>query len=126
MRNYLTKELVADLDLYLYEQREDELVVVEKDFETIRDRLVDSLVNHGHPIIVVADGDYAGRRELYLRHEWTGRGSTWRTPRRRWSTSSASGAAASTWSRARDPRRGEPQPLVLSYDPREGHSRRGG
>src|SRR3954452_2998386 len=31
IRNYLTKDLVADLDLYLYEQRGDDLVIVEKD-----------------------------------------------------------------------------------------------
>jgi stage V sporulation protein R len=127
VRNYLTKELVADLDLYLYEQREDELVVVEKDFETIRDALVDSLVNHGHPRIVVADGDYAGNRELYLRHEWEGQGldlahaeKALEHVQRLW------GRRVHLETRARNARRGEPAPLVLSYDPREGHSKRGG
>lgn len=70
IRNYLTQELVDDLDLYLYDRRGDELVIVEKDYEAIRDKLVQSLTNRGHPRIVVADGDYRRNRELYLRHEY--------------------------------------------------------
>ena len=74
LRNYLTKELVDDLDLYLYEQQGDELVVTEKNFEKVRDALVASLQHYGHPSIAVTDGDYRGNRELYLRHEYEGQG----------------------------------------------------
>lgn len=72
IRNYLTKELVEDLDLYLYERVGHEWVVVEKDWEKVRDGLVSRLVNCGYPYIVVEDGDYGRRGELYLKHCYEG------------------------------------------------------
>lgn len=72
IRNYLTKELVEELDLYLYERVGDEWVVVEKDWEKVRDGLVSRLVNCGYPYIVVEDGDYGRRGELYLKHCYEG------------------------------------------------------
>jgi stage V sporulation protein R len=68
IRNYLTQELVDDLDLYIYKQEGDELKVVEKDFRKIRDMIVTGMSNFGHPYIVVEDGDYHNARELFLRH----------------------------------------------------------
>jgi stage V sporulation protein R len=68
IRNYLTQELVDDLDLYIYKQEGDELKVVEKDFRRIRDMIVAGMSNFGHPYIVVEDGDYHRARELYLKH----------------------------------------------------------
>ncbi|CAN5487731.1 SpoVR family protein [soil metagenome] len=72
VRNYLTQELVENLDLYFAERQGDELVVTEKDWESVRDRLVDQLVDFGIPTITAEDADYRGNRELYLRHHWTG------------------------------------------------------
>ena len=72
VRNYLTKELVDDLDLYFAEREGDELVVTEKNWEVVRDRLVDQLVDYGIPTITAEDADFNGNRELYLRHHWTG------------------------------------------------------
>lgn len=72
LRNYLTRELCDDLDLYVYGQQGDDLVVTEKDWEKVRDMLVADLTMHGRPLIVVDDGDYRGNRELYLRHSWEG------------------------------------------------------
>jgi stage V sporulation protein R len=72
IRNYLTKELVEDMDLYLYQRVGDELVIVEKSWEEVRDRLVNQLVTHGFPRIYVRDGDYSGNLELYLEHAWDG------------------------------------------------------
>ncbi len=72
LRNYLTKELVEELDLYVYKKVGDKWVIVEKDWEVIRDNLVGRLVNHGMPYIVVEDGDYKGNGELYLKHCFEG------------------------------------------------------
>jgi len=47
-------------------------VVVEKDWQKIRDMLVASMTNFGVPYIVVEDGDYRRNRELYLRHCYEG------------------------------------------------------
>ena len=73
LRNYLTKELVEELDLYIYQVEGDQLVVVEKDWEKIRDMIVGSMTNFGVPYVQVEDGDYRKARELYLRHVYEGR-----------------------------------------------------
>lgn len=72
LRNYLTKELVEELDLYLYERVGNEWVVVEKDWEKVRDSLISRLLNCGHPYIVIEDADYDRRGELYLKHSYEG------------------------------------------------------
>lgn len=72
LRSYITEQLVDDLDLYIYKQEKDELVVVEKNWERVRDTIVQSLTNFGYPYIVVEDGDYRGNRELLLKHRYEG------------------------------------------------------
>lgn len=72
LRNYLTAELVRELDLYIYRLEGNEWKIVEKDWEKVRDALVASLTNFGVPYIVVEDGDYRRNRELYLRHCFEG------------------------------------------------------
>lgn len=73
LRNYMTKELVEDLDLYLYRLENNKWVVVEKDWEKVRDNIVTSMTNFGQPYIVVEDGDYSKNGELYLKHLIEGR-----------------------------------------------------
>jgi len=73
LRNYLTEDLVEELDLYIYRREGDEWVIVEKDWRKVRDALVDSMTNFGFPYIVVEDGDHRGNRELYLKHRFEGR-----------------------------------------------------
>ncbi|GAW91263.1 SpoVR family protein [Calderihabitans maritimus] len=68
IRNYLTEELVEELDLYLYQKVGHEWKIVEKDWIKVREGIVNKLVNCGYPYIVVEDGDYLGKGELYLRH----------------------------------------------------------
>lgn len=68
IRNYLTQDLIDDLDLYIYKLEGDELKVVEKNYAKIRDMVVAGMTNFGYPYIVVEDGDYRRNRELYLRH----------------------------------------------------------
>jgi stage V sporulation protein R len=72
LRNYLTEDLIKDLDLYLYRKEGDEWVIVEKNWQKVRDGIVASMTNLGFPYIVVENGDYRGNRELYLRHLFEG------------------------------------------------------
>jgi stage V sporulation protein R len=72
LRNYLTRDLIEELDLYLYKREGDQWVVVEKDWTKIRDMLVASMTNFGVPYIVVEDGDYRRSGELYLKHYFEG------------------------------------------------------
>jgi stage V sporulation protein R len=72
LRNYLTADLVEELDLYLYRRQGDEWVIVEKDWEKVRDGLVSSMTNFGQPYIVVEDADFNGNGELWLRHWFEG------------------------------------------------------
>jgi stage V sporulation protein R len=72
LRNYLTKDLVKDLDLYLYKKEGDEWVIVEKDWRKVRDGIVASMTNFGFPYLVVENGDYRGNREIYIKHLFEG------------------------------------------------------
>jgi stage V sporulation protein R len=72
LRNYLTRDLVEELDLYLYRLEGDKWVIVEKDCEVVRDTILTSMTNFGQPYIVVEDGDYRRGRELYLKHQHEG------------------------------------------------------
>jgi stage V sporulation protein R len=72
LRNYVTKELVEELDLYLYKLQGDRWVIVDNNWEHVRDTLVASLTNFGHPLVVVQDGDHGRRGELYLKHCFEG------------------------------------------------------
>jgi stage V sporulation protein R len=68
LRSYLTKDLVDELDLYLYRLEGDKWVIVEKNWEVVRDTILAGMTNFGQPYIVVEDGDYRRGRELYLKH----------------------------------------------------------
>jgi stage V sporulation protein R len=72
LRNYLTEDLIKDLDLYLYKKEGDEWVIAEKNWEKVRDGIVASMTNFGTPYLVVDDGDYHGNRELYIKHMFEG------------------------------------------------------
>ncbi|MFC7391652.1 SpoVR family protein [Scopulibacillus cellulosilyticus] len=70
IRNYLTKELIQDEDMFLYERQGDEIKITSKDWKEIRDQLVSTRVNGGYPYIVVENGDYMKSGELYLKHRY--------------------------------------------------------
>ena len=72
LRGYLTKELVDELDLYLYRLQGNQWVIVEKDWEKVRDTLVRSVTAYGRPYIVVENGDYRRNGELFLSHLFEG------------------------------------------------------
>lgn len=70
LRNYLTKDLIEELDLYLYEKRDGQWVIVEKDWEKVRDGIVGNMFNFGDPYITIEDADYKGNYELYMKHHF--------------------------------------------------------
>jgi stage V sporulation protein R len=72
LRNYLTKELIEDLDLYLFKKEGDEWLVSEKTWEKVRDGIVASMTNFGYPYLVIENGDFRGNRELYIKHMFEG------------------------------------------------------
>ncbi|SDJ41965.1 SpoVR family protein [Salimicrobium halophilum] len=72
LRNYLTKEIVEEEDLYLFQKQDDKYEIVEKQWESVRDELIDMRVNGGFPYLVVEDGDYCKNGELYIRHAFEG------------------------------------------------------
>ncbi len=73
IRNYLTDDLIDELDLYIYQKVGNTWQIVDKDCERIRDNLVSSLVNCGYPYIIAVDADYNRNGELMLEHEHEGR-----------------------------------------------------
>ncbi len=72
IRNYMTKDLIGELDLYVFEKKGPEWKITDKSWENIRDQLVYSRVNGGFPVIQVEDGDYQRSGELYLTHSYEG------------------------------------------------------
>jgi stage V sporulation protein R len=76
IEEFLTEKLVEDLNLYLYEGRQQygeiQYTVSEKDWRRIKDLLVAHLSTFAIPLITVEDGDYKGKRELYLKHVFEG------------------------------------------------------
>lgn len=72
IRNYLTKDLVIQEDLYLFEKQGNDYIVSDKDYERVREQLVTMRVNGGFPYIVVEDGDYLKNGELFLVHCYEG------------------------------------------------------
>jgi stage V sporulation protein R len=72
LRNYLTKELVEELDLYLYRKEGDQWVIVEKNWEKVRDGIVGSMTNFGYPYLTIVDADFNRNTELLIRHHVEG------------------------------------------------------
>jgi stage V sporulation protein R len=73
---FLDREVVEALQLYLYVEKEGEehveAVVEETEWRKVKHLLVHSLMNWGVPRILVVDGDYQGSRRLYLQHVFEG------------------------------------------------------
>lgn len=73
---FLTEELVEDLKLYLYQGRnlsgEIQYTIQDRDWRAVKNMLVAYLSNFGIPVVRVEEGDYRGRRELYLKHAYDG------------------------------------------------------
>jgi stage V sporulation protein R len=72
LRNYLNKDLVMREDMYLFQKQGRDYKIVDKEWEHVRDQLVNMRVNGGFPYITVNDGDYLKNGELYLKHWYEG------------------------------------------------------
>lgn len=72
LRQFLTDDLIDELDLYLYKAERGKLVVVEDDPAVIRRMLVEQHTSFGIPYIDVVDADHRGNRELLLVHRYEG------------------------------------------------------
>jgi stage V sporulation protein R len=72
IEQFLTEQLVDDLDLYIFagkrEVNEVKYVIDDVDWQKVRAHLVAQLSTFDIPLIMVEDGDYKGKRELYLKH----------------------------------------------------------
>jgi stage V sporulation protein R len=71
---FLTPEFVDRNNLYHYrmDPTTGRMVIVNRDFDVIKQTLLFGLTNHGQPYIYVVDGNYANRGELYLAHKHIG------------------------------------------------------
>lgn len=72
IRNYLTKDLVRQEDMYLFEKQGRDYKITDKDYENVREQLISMRVNGGFPFLSVEDGDYMRNGELYLVHSYEG------------------------------------------------------
>ncbi|HYF93083.1 MAG TPA: SpoVR family protein [Symbiobacteriaceae bacterium] len=70
IRNYLTKDLVEKLDLFLFAKQGDEWRITATGWQKVRDGIVRQITNCGFPYIYAEDHDYQRRGELYLRHAY--------------------------------------------------------
>ncbi|WP_342477328.1 SpoVR family protein [Paenibacillus sp. FSL H7-0350] len=70
IRSYLSKELVNDLDLYVFEKKGPEWKITDKAWENVRDQLVLARVNGGSPYLVIQDADYERNGELLITHRY--------------------------------------------------------
>ncbi len=71
---FLTPEFVDEQKLYhyRYDPATGRMVVVNRDFDKIKQQMLFMLTNHAQPYIYVVDGNYRNRGELYLAHRHNG------------------------------------------------------
>ncbi|MFZ5597356.1 MAG: SpoVR family protein [Bacillota bacterium] len=72
IRNYLTRELVEELDLYLFKKAGHDWKISDKEWQAVRDGIVAGMTYCGFPYILVEDADFNRRGEMYLRHQYEG------------------------------------------------------
>ena len=70
IRNYLTKELVEETDMYVFAKQGNDWAITEKTWELVRNQLVTGKINGGFPFLLVKDGNYLKNGELYLYHQF--------------------------------------------------------
>ncbi len=71
---FLTPDFCRDhmLFVYSYNDRTDLYEISDRDFKTVKEKLLFSLTNFGQPFIEVEDANYLNRGELYLVHKHEG------------------------------------------------------
>jgi stage V sporulation protein R len=71
---YLTPEFVDRYNLYTYEfnKRTGQYEITDRNFKTVKEKLLTTLTNQGRPDISVTDGNFENRGELLLTHRHLG------------------------------------------------------
>lgn len=71
---FLTLDFCREHKLFSfgYNEQSHYYEVESREFPKIKERLLNSLTNHGRPIILVRDGNYKNRGELFLEHQYQG------------------------------------------------------
>ncbi|AEI43963.1 SpoVR family protein [Paenibacillus mucilaginosus] len=72
LRGYLSRDMVEEMDLFLFERQDRVYRVTDKETEKVRDTLIRERANGGFPYITAMDDDYQGRGELLLLHRYEG------------------------------------------------------
>ncbi len=71
---FLTEEFCREQKLFTYSlnERNNRYEVADRSFAAVKEKLLFSLTNMGHPYIAVADANYDNRGELLLKHRFDG------------------------------------------------------
>lgn len=72
--SFLTPEFCQEQKMFsfAFQDQGENYVIESREFEMIKQRLLQGLTNHGRPFISVVDGNYRNRGELLLRHDHQG------------------------------------------------------
>jgi len=77
LRQYLTKDLMQELDLFQHEQQGSDRVISkisdEKGWKQVRETLIANVGMNRVPSIQIIDTNYEGQQKLLLRHQFDGR-----------------------------------------------------
>ena len=77
LRRHLSESLMRELDLFQYEQRNEDYVVTKvadrESWRDVKETLLKSVGTGTIPVIKITDADFGGNRTLYLEHEHDGR-----------------------------------------------------
>ncbi len=71
---FLTEEFAIEQKMFTFEYSKQggEYVIASREFKAIKQKLLNDLTNWGNPVIMVTDGNYENRGELYLTHRHDG------------------------------------------------------
>ncbi|MBI1310038.1 SpoVR family protein [bacterium] len=71
---FLTAEFCQKHKMFMfaYNEANDNFEIASREFEKVKQQLLNSLTNHGRPVIRVVDGNYRNRGELLLAHQFQG------------------------------------------------------
>jgi stage V sporulation protein R len=71
---FLTEEFVAEHQMYSfgYNRKSGHWEIDSRQFQDVKDKLLDQLTNFGNPFIYVKDGNFKNRAELLLHHKHMG------------------------------------------------------
>jgi stage V sporulation protein R len=71
---FLTEEFCREQKLFTYSlnERNNRYEIADRDFRAVKEKLLFSLTNMGHPHVTVVDANHENRGELYLKHRFDG------------------------------------------------------